>query len=396
MPTDLARRRAAERIEGLSGAGLDVASFWRAATGELERGVAFDWRPCWFTLDPASLVLTSHLNEDVPVLDPAVFHNEYVEDDVNKMADLATSGLDASTLERATGGDPRRSARYRNLFGDYGLRHELVAVLRSGGAVWGSVTLYRYDGREDFDDADLAFVRAVSPALARGAMRGLLVGEATDPAAAAEARPIAGTPGVVLATRRGAVEGLSGPGRAWLTALGWTEGRPLPDVVAAVAAAAFGAAPGEPPPAARVRTRAGTWADVHASPVDDQRVALVVGSPSHDRLGDLLMAAHGLTARERDVTMEVLRGHDTASIAARLFLSPHTVQDHLKSIFAKTGARTRRELLATVFFGAFEPRVRDNEERVPAGRPIVGGPKTRDAPTAAAGASSSLGVGPTQ
>lgn len=31
-----------------------------------------------------------------------------------------------------------------------------------------------------------------------------------------------------------------------------------------------------------------------------------------------------------------------------MFVSEHTVQDHLKSIFIKTGTRTRRALLARV------------------------------------------------
>ncbi|MGI8691559.1 MAG: LuxR C-terminal-related transcriptional regulator [Geodermatophilaceae bacterium] len=39
-------------------------------------------------------------------------------------------------------------------------------------------------------------------------------------------------------------------------------------------------------------------------------------------------------------------GIDTRDLARRLILSEHTVQDHLKSIFAKTGARNRNTLLS--------------------------------------------------
>jgi DNA-binding CsgD family transcriptional regulator len=38
-------------------------------------------------------------------------------------------------------------------------------------------------------------------------------------------------------------------------------------------------------------------------------------------------------------------------MAAALFISEHTVQDHLKSIAAKAGTRTRRELLARISGG---------------------------------------------
>nr|WP_228720972.1 helix-turn-helix transcriptional regulator [Arthrobacter sp. 260] len=59
-----------------------------------------------------------------------------------------------------------------------------------------------------------------------------------------------------------------------------------------------------------------------------------------------MLVAYELSAREREICREVIGGHPTTEIANHLFISVHTVQDHLKSVFAKVGVRSRGELVA--------------------------------------------------
>jgi DNA-binding CsgD family transcriptional regulator len=128
-----------------------------------------------------------------------------------------------------------------------------------------------------------------------------------------------------------------------------------------------------------VLSRAGRWVVLHGAALvagGSRRVAVIV-EPAHPaRIAPLLMGAYGLTEREQEVTRLVLCGHSTAQIADRLCVAPYTVQQHLKSVFEKTGVHSRRDLVGKVFFSHYEPRVRDNERRAIEGRPLRGGPAT--------------------
>jgi DNA-binding CsgD family transcriptional regulator len=54
----------------------------------------------------------------------------------------------------------------------------------------------------------------------------------------------------------------------------------------------------------------------------------------------------GITSREMDVFLLVARGHSNSEIAAKLYISPKTVETHIASLIAKTGRQGRRELVA--------------------------------------------------
>ena len=51
-----------------------------------------------------------------------------------------------------------------------------------------------------------------------------------------------------------------------------------------------------------------------------------------------------------------MKGQSTNQMAQTLGVSPYTVQDHLKSIFDKTGARSRGELVGQIFLEHYVPR----------------------------------------
>lgn len=376
-----AKLMAKDKIARLAGQGLDLVTFWRESSEAMAGAIPFYWTPCWYTLDPASLLVTSHFHDGMPEIPNEWLAQEYYEDDVNKLADVARSDRGISTLHEATGGDPTSSPRWHQNIA-YGGDQELIAGLRTqAGHVWGALGLYREKGQALFDREEMAFIGAVARHLAEGARRALLVGEAMDPEG-----PDA--PGLIVLSDEWEVESATPGVERWLSELPDGDAGRLPSSVLSVAGRALRTAdhPDEPGEIAvsRVLSRSGTWVVLHGASLvsgRSRRVAVIV-EPAHPaRISPLLMSAYGLTEREQDVTRLVLQGRSTVEIAECLVVSAHTVQQHLKSVFDKTGVRSRRDLVGKVFFSHYEPRVRDNERRAVEDRPLRGGPLTpnRDA-----------------
>ncbi len=372
------KQRARDKIVTLAGQCLDVATFWREAGEALTPAVPHYLGFCWYTLDPVSLLVTSHYNTEMPELPPEWLAHEYYQDDFHKIADVARSAQGMSTLHEVTGGDPSRSPAWNRFIRPFGAEQELLVALRTpAGSAWGMLGVYRTPNQCQFDPDELRLLHEVAPYLAEGARRGLLVGEATDPQGSE-------APGLIVLREDWSVESLT-PGVArWLDELpdgDWEAHGKLPPAVLAVAGRALRTAEhadaaGEAA-LARVLTRAGRWMVLHGAALvatGERRVAVII-EPAHPaRITSLLMAAYGLTEREQAVTRLVLQGNATLEIAERLVVSAHTVQQHLKSVFDKTGVHSRRDLVGKVFFAYYEPRVNDNEQRAVVGQPLRGEP----------------------
>ncbi|HMO53659.1 MAG TPA: LuxR C-terminal-related transcriptional regulator, partial [Tepidiformaceae bacterium] len=244
-----------------------------------------------------------------------------------------------------------------------------LVALRTGGDAWGMLGLYREEGAEVFSAEERRFLAGVAPLLGAGARNSLLIGEATDP-------DHDDAPGLLLLTSALKRNTATAQAERWMDELEPPrESGRLPAAIISVGAAAAG---GDGSPSVRVRTRAGRWLVVHGARLGRDQVGVVIEPVAPAKIAPLLMTAYGLTPREQEVTALVLRGFSTEEIAGELVVSEHTVQQHLKSIFEKTGVNSRRDLTGKVFFSHYEPRLRDNERRALEGKPLRGSPIALD------------------
>jgi DNA-binding CsgD family transcriptional regulator len=105
------------------------------------------------------------------------------------------------------------------------------------------------------------------------------------------------------------------------------------------------------PARARVHLQQRAWLSLSAARMagpDDAAadIAVTIEAASPVQRMDLFCRAHGLSPREAELLAAIAKGSDTRELASVLYISQNTVQDHMKSIFAKTGVRNRRALVA--------------------------------------------------
>lgn len=367
MRTSADDRRAVEAIERACAAAATSDDLLAELSSEMRRIVPHDGA-MWFGVDPVTLLGAAPSR--VEALDPGLcdtfWHLEFHEQDVGRFVDLAR-GESATAMRLALDDGVGRSPRYRDFLQPQGYRDELRGVLRSGDSVWGMVGLYRQDPSRPFSPEEVALVKAISRP----------VGDALR-AHVRQSSPWLGqpsAPGLVIVDRYGRVVSANGEAPGWLHEL-WPFLPDLADVGAGSAdllleskqhevltplyalvsrARAVAAGRERAPARLRLRDARGRWVVLHASSLAEpgaptgDAVAIVIEAAKSADVAPIVIDAYSLTNRERDVLGAIARGASTAEIAAELFLSPHTVRDHIKTVFEKVGVCSRGELVAKLF-----------------------------------------------
>lgn len=360
-----ARSRAAELIR----AGHDTPSFAERLAALLQPLVPHS-AACVVTIDPATRLVTGTYkfgslagNHD---LDSDWAQLEYSTDDPTQMIAIGQQELPAAATSHLPGGVDD-SVRVRTLIRPAGYGDELRMVARHDGACWGGVNLFRAVDEPPFSHEEVLLLADLSEAVAVGLQAGLV-------ARLADAVPGHSTgPAVLIVDGRSGTQRVSaGTSELLLELTDEANRSPLESLVHGLASAARHYARGDTSvlPRARLRSPSGRWLVASAAPLaapegDTGEVVVTVDEARPPEIMPLLSAAFGLTAREREVTQLVLRGAATKAIANELSMSAYTVQDHLKSIFDKADVRSRRELVARVFFDQYAPRF--SEEIAPTG-----------------------------
>ena len=218
---------------------------------------------------------------------------------------------------------------------------------------WGFLDLWRTGG-EPFSDDDAALLADVAPTDLPGAAG--TPGRRLRDAGHRRGRRRNGRPSILLDEQL-RITGRTTAATDWLRTLLPTapQQSPIPAAVYNVAAQLLAVRGRRRRPRRRRRStvagqhlgdaaRQSTGAGDTGGP--DGIAVSIEETPAGPRL-DLFARSFGLITRERQLLDLLGRGADTRDIAVEMAISDYTVQDHLKSMFAKTALTSRGALITT-------------------------------------------------
>jgi DNA-binding CsgD family transcriptional regulator len=340
--------RLRDEVNRLAARAGDLGEVRAALDHLLRRRIGYDVAAI-STTDPATGLWTScyvsgAAKEAAPERERILFEIEFEHGDVNSYAELAQADVPVGRLHDATGGDLGRAIRYDALLRGLGVVDEMRAILRTQDATWGTLTLYRTGTAGPFSRAAADLVADAIPAIA-DLIRFALLRSALDAKQGVEEPP-----GVLIVAEDGAIARTSPAAESWLRSVD-DRGR-IPSAVRSVVAATRAHGVGR----ASLPSRDGRWIVLHGAPLDDRSTSVIIEGARPAVLSAVISDAYAFTPRERDVTALAAQGRSTQQIATALGISPFTVQDHVKSVFAKAGVRSRGELVATIFAAQYRPR----------------------------------------
>jgi DNA-binding CsgD family transcriptional regulator len=340
--------RALERIDRICGAGSDDRALRLDVLGEIRRAIGFD-AYAWLLTDPETEVGSAPL-ADVPCLPelPRLIRLKYL----TTLNRWTTLGAGRVGLLWAADEGPSRSLLWRELLAAYEVVDVASLVFRDRAGCWGFLDLWRRGQAAKFTREETTFLAGiwapVTPALRRATARNFISSSSPD-------RPRLG-PMVLLLSADLAVRGQTPDTEMYLRLLVPPPGdrAPIPAAAYNVAAQLLAVEAGVDAhaPSARVHLSDGVWVTLRAARLGDadgdSDIAVTIEETTPGQRVSLFARASALSPREREVLGHLVSGSDTRQLAEDLFISEHTVQDHFKSIFAKTGVRTRASLLSRV------------------------------------------------
>jgi DNA-binding CsgD family transcriptional regulator len=344
--TEPALRRAAERISRVGRNHREVRAMREALLDEIDRQIGFDAH-AWLLTDPETEVGSDPLAK-VPCLPdlPRLIRLKY-STEINRWTRLTAP---VARLQFDTGGRPELSLMWRDLLFEYEVTDVASVVFRDRFGCWGFLDLWRIGTGSTFSSHDADYLAAIAPPVTEALRRSQA--QTFD---ASQTRRLPAGPAVLLLSPELEVKTQTAETETYLRALVPPDGdrRPIPAGAYNVGAQLLAAEAGVDahPPRARVHLGEGAWLSLRAARMTGPDggtgdIAVTIQAASAEERIDLFGRAHALSPRESELLARLTQGADTRQLAADLYVSENTIQDHLKSIFAKTGTRNRRALVA--------------------------------------------------